>query len=198
MGRLPEWIIGDTHFGHDNIIRYSRRPQDHDALMVANWKAVVKPADIVLHLGDVYFKNAGAETVRRAHLGGHVYFLRGNHDRGAAVSELRALGWRLIEPFFYKIGKWRFVFTHWPLDTLEANTINVHGHTHTLPERSVRHLSLSVERCDYRPQPLLAVLLERIAMLDSPERREAYERQRAAEWAEAEARREHEEPRLGF
>jgi calcineurin-like phosphoesterase family protein len=197
MGRLPDFVVADTHFGHDNIIRYSRRPQDHDRLMVANWKAVVKPSDIVLHLGDVYFKQP--ELVKRARLPGQIYFLRGNHDRGGAVSELRDLGWRLIEPFYYKIGKWKFVFTHWPLDELEANVINVHGHTHTLPEHSVRHISLSVERTDYRPQRLEAVLLERIAILDNPERRADHERARQAEWVVAEARRAREEDvRLGI
>ena len=188
MGRLPEWVIADTHWGHHNIIKYSRRPQDHDALMIERWKAVVKPSDIVLHLGDVYFKNP--ELVARADLPGQIYFLRGNHDRGQAVRSLRELGWRLIEPFNYQMGKWRFVFTHWPLESLEGNTVNVHGHTHTLPERGARYLSLSVERWDYRPQALLPLLLDRISLLDDPERRAAYEKERVASWDKVERERD--------
>jgi calcineurin-like phosphoesterase family protein len=194
MGRLPEWIIADTHFGHDNIIRYSRRPQDHDALMIANWKAQVKASDIVLHLGDVYFKNP--ELVARAKLPGQIYFLRGNHDRGRAVDVLRDLGWRLVEPFSHQLGKWRIVFTHWPLEDLSANTINVHGHTHTLPERGARYLSLSVEHWDYRPQPLLTRLQERIAVLDNPERRAEHERARQEAWVVADRERGLEDARL--
>lgn len=194
MGRLPEWVIGDTHFGHDNIIRYSHRPVDHDALMVANWKRIVKPNEIVLHLGDVYFKNP--ELVARAKLPGQIYVLRGNHDKDRALGELREMGWKLIAPFQYQMGKWRFVFTHWPLEALGANVINVHGHTHTLPDRSARHLSLCVERWDYRPQPLLELLKDRIAMLDDPERKAEYEKARVAEWDLVEKTRGEREARL--
>jgi calcineurin-like phosphoesterase family protein len=191
MGRLPEWVIGDTHWGHNNIIRYSRRPEDHDALMIANWKELVKPSDIVLHLGDVYFKNPA--LVEEADLPGQIYFLRGNHDKDAAIHALREIGWHLIAPFQYQIGKWRFVFTHWPLETLEANTINVHGHTHTLPDRGGYYINLSVERWNYAPQSLESVMRERIAILDNPERRDEYESMRRAEWDVVERRREREE-----
>ena len=180
MARLPDWVIGDTHWGHNNIIRYSRRPQDHDDLMIANWKAIVKPADIVLHLGDVYFKDP--TLVAQAELPGQIYFLRGNHDRDGAVGALREIGWRLIPPFQHQIGKWRFVFTHWPLEQLAPYVINVHGHTHTLPDKQPRYLSLCVERWDYRPQPLEELLRERIAILEDPKRLEAYEEQRKADW----------------
>jgi len=191
MGRLPEWIIADTHWGHHNIIKYSRRPEDHDALMIARWKEAIEPSDIVLHLGDVYFKNP--ELVMAADLPGQIWFLRGNHDRDGAVNALRAIGWRLAPPFHYQMGKWRIVFTHWPQEALEANTINVHGHTHTLPERGARWLSLSVERWDYRPQPLEALLRGRIAILDDPERRQEHERVRSADWEAAQQARS---PRL--
>ena len=182
MDRLPDWVIGDTHFGHDNIIRYSSRPENHDELMIERWKAVVKSNESVLHMGDVYFKSKGAEIVRRAHLGGHVYFLKGNHDRSGAIDDLQNLGWKLVEPFHTQVGKWKVVFTHWPMEELEALVINAHGHTHTLPEQSARHLSLCVERQDYRPQPLIKLLQERVRLLESKEELANFEQRRRTEW----------------
>lgn len=53
------YIISDTHFSHNNIIRYCDRPftniQDMNKHIVEKWNSVVKPNDIVLHLGDVGF-----------------------------------------------------------------------------------------------------------------------------------------------
>jgi calcineurin-like phosphoesterase family protein len=182
MTRLPDWVIGDTHFGHDNIIGHSNRPANHDELMIANWKEVVKPVDSILHLGDVHFRQAGSEIVRRAHLGGHVYFLRGNHDRLGEVEALQGLGWKLVEPFYAQVGKWKVVFTHWPQEELEALVINAHGHTHALPEQSARHLSLCVERQGYRPQPLAKLLQERVRLLEDKEALADFERRRKIEW----------------
>lgn len=51
MGRHI-WFTSDPHFGHANIIKYSRRPfaspVDMDAHLIKNWNAVVKPDDVVL------------------------------------------------------------------------------------------------------------------------------------------------------
>ena len=53
------YIIADTHFSHNNIIKYCERPfsdtQEMNNYIVEKWNSVVKPNDIVLHLGDVGF-----------------------------------------------------------------------------------------------------------------------------------------------
>ena len=55
------WFTSDTHFGHKNIIQYCSRPWDNVEKMnediINNWNAIVKPNDIVFHLGDVSFRN---------------------------------------------------------------------------------------------------------------------------------------------
>ena len=59
------WIVSDTHFMHKNILTFRDDKgelirgkrfsdvQDMDETMIENWNSVVKPGDLVYHLGDV-------------------------------------------------------------------------------------------------------------------------------------------------
>lgn len=53
---MNKWFISDTHFSHNNIIRYTGRPfQSVDEMnekLIENWNALVEPQDIVFFLGD--------------------------------------------------------------------------------------------------------------------------------------------------
>lgn len=50
------WFTADNHFGHENIIRFCKRPfadvDEMDRVMIERWNQVVKPGDEVYHLGD--------------------------------------------------------------------------------------------------------------------------------------------------
>ena len=61
------WIISDTHIGHKNILDFEPcrltqiridgyEADEHDQWVIDNWNSVVKPDDVVLHLGDFAFK----------------------------------------------------------------------------------------------------------------------------------------------
>ena len=82
---MTTWFTADTHFGHANIIRYSRRPFDSvqamDAALTANWNRVVRPSDAIYHLGD--FTLAGPETAAGyfGRLNGRIAVVPGGHDR---------------------------------------------------------------------------------------------------------------------
>ena len=78
------FVISDTHWGHDNIVRFCNRPPDHDTLMVERWNDVVGPGDVVLHLGDVCAMSGGkrawwAESIAPL-LNGTKLLVLGNHD----------------------------------------------------------------------------------------------------------------------
>ena len=51
--------IADTHFSHENIIKYCDRPfsniKEMDNQLIKNWNNVVNPKDYVLHFGDLKF-----------------------------------------------------------------------------------------------------------------------------------------------
>ena len=53
------FVTSDTHFYHNNIIRYDNLPFDNPEEMnekiIAEWNKRVQPCDEVYHLGDVFF-----------------------------------------------------------------------------------------------------------------------------------------------
>lgn len=81
------FFTSDTHFGHSNIIKFEaeNRPfsstEEMDEVLIERWNAVVRPRDIVYHLGDAIMGDfkAGVEKMKR--LNGQKILVPGNHDR---------------------------------------------------------------------------------------------------------------------
>lgn len=91
------WFTSDTHFNHNNIIRFCNRPwntvEEMDKALIENWNSVVKPDDIVFHLGDFAFApNSKWKTLLQA-LNGKIYLIVGNHD------EIRYPGHQIFDMF---------------------------------------------------------------------------------------------------
>lgn len=79
------FFTSDTHYDHENVIRYSNRPyrdkhEMTDAL-IAKWNAVVLPEDTVYHLGDVFFCQEDRALDILAQLSGTKHLILGNHDK---------------------------------------------------------------------------------------------------------------------
>lgn len=78
------WFTADQHFGHENIIRYTRRPyanvEEMDEQLIANWNAVVRKTDTVYQLGD--FTLGGLDYFSRyvERLNGLIRIVPGSHD----------------------------------------------------------------------------------------------------------------------
>lgn len=92
------FFISDTHFGHNNIIKYSNRPfQNVDEMnngLVENWNALVKPGDRVYHMGDVAFMPFHLFTKEiLSRLNGKINIILGNHDRMITDNEKDLLMW---------------------------------------------------------------------------------------------------------
>lgn len=170
------WIVSDTHFGHDNIVGYCARPEDHEQIMIAEWRKWVPDDATVLHLGDLAYSSNGRfkHIVAKELTGARKLLIQGNHDR-QRFSFYRAAGFSLVKPF--KIlwpGKvlpsWEISFSHYPWNEAEDGPmmpfdIRVHGHIHNngytrdgyVPFLK-NHINLSVEQTRYRPVNLQLLL----------------------------------------
>ena len=82
---MTTYFTADQHFGHDNIIRYCDRPYhsvgEMNAALVANWNALVGPADTVHVLGDVAMGRREESLPLVGSLAGRKILYPGNHDR---------------------------------------------------------------------------------------------------------------------
>ena len=58
---MTTWLTGDQHFGHFNAIAYCNRPwstvDEMDNSLINAWNTVVKPDDLIYHLGDFTLGN---------------------------------------------------------------------------------------------------------------------------------------------
>lgn len=97
---LDTYIISDTHFGQDSVLKKERIRKlisnnlgydNHFDLMVDNWNSKIKSSDSVLHLGDVYFKN-GISYLKK--LNGKKMLIIGNNDV-KKIEELKKINWKM-------------------------------------------------------------------------------------------------------
>lgn len=163
---LDTYIISDTHFGHENIITYCNRPEDHDFVMYLYWKSIVSPEDNILHLGDVlWYKKLNAIDIVKD-LPGNKFLIKGNHDkRNNAWFE--DLGFTIMpKRVFFEHEDKTIVFTHYPEDRFDLDwDINIHGHIHNNSyEKKVvgdkTWINVSVEVMGYAPAKLGSILKE--------------------------------------
>lgn len=110
MAFVQQYFTADTHFGHKLMISPTiARPRpfadtrEMDEVLVANWNAVVRPDDLVYHLGDFSFGLHDKARVRSIfeRLQGRKVLILGNHDygdrNGNAVAEaISELPWELV------------------------------------------------------------------------------------------------------
>lgn len=159
------FVISDTHFGHNNIIKYCNRPykttEEMDWDMVERWNSVVTPQDKVYHLGDVYM-GCSREYIDNllSKLNGKKRLILGNHDNGKD---------QILQRHFQKIDVWRMfpefglLLTHVQVheSALFRGTTgnekdpkklkNVHGHIHDLASPTPDHQCVCVEQINYTP-----------------------------------------------
>lgn len=162
---MKVFFSSDTHYFHENIIRYCSRPFSDSAEMnkgmVERWNSVVGPHDFAIHVGDVSAGLKGRmnelrEIVRS--LNGRKFLVRGNHDHLADEWYLESG----FEKVVHNVNLGGVLFIHYPLHEAFARGISsddlgvvehvVHGHTHAVdvPEHD-NHFNVAVERNGFTP-----------------------------------------------
>lgn len=143
-------------------------------MMLARWRKIVKPDDVVLHLGDLV---AGDDDVYESfrtnvapHLTGDKYIILGNHDK-RKYDYYQDFGFKVIKPFSMTYRGYTVSFNHYPKFLNEADNareFHVHGHIHdhSYSRNELTrwgNINVSVEMMDYRPQRITRVLNKAIS-----------------------------------
>lgn len=137
---MTVFFTADTHFGHNKILQYCKRPfadaDEMNRVLIERWNAVVRPSDTVWVLGDFCF--AGHENIFHQ-LHGTKHLIIGNHD----TLEIFALPWASqghyqalngqFEPL--RLGKRpKLVLSHYGMRSwhaMQKGCIMLFGHSHS-------------------------------------------------------------------
>lgn len=139
---MPDvWLVSDTHFNHTNIIEFCDRPfvgaRHMNEVLIENWNSVIKPKDIVWHLGDFGFSGSHKNNAHKLsdiyyQLHGQKHLILGNHDE--KNTDVLNLNWSSVS--HYEFIKWdgkRYVLCHYPMASWRDASRGVkhfHGHCH--------------------------------------------------------------------
>lgn len=76
------FFSSDTHFLHRLVASHRgfASPEEHDEEIIARWNRIVRPDDLVWHLGDVGLGNDTRVLEQAARLNGIKHLVTGNHD----------------------------------------------------------------------------------------------------------------------
>lgn len=160
------WVTSDTHYNHAAILGFvdyqGQRVRDFASVeemnecLLDSWNSVVKPGDLVYHLGDVFMGDKDTFERDWPKFNGSKRLVFGNHDDPKYL---------MRGSFFQKGGMWRMFAEHNILAThtcqhplglfrgkdLEKPMLNVHGHIHRLDSPIGPYFNISVEKTNYVP-----------------------------------------------
>lgn len=170
------FITSDTHFCHDKPFIYEHRGfrsvEEMNEIIIENWNKVIKPEDIVYHLGDVMLNDdrEGINCLRR--LNGKIYILTGNHDTSNRIQKYVNISPNILHLGFVtkiNLGNQGFYLSHYPTITsnydidkpLSRRIINLCGHTHTQDKFCDWNMGL-IYHCELDAHNNTPVLLEQI------------------------------------
>lgn len=160
------FFTSDTHYGHTKVIEYASRPftdsHEMDEAMIARWNAIVRPGDLVYHLGDFALSRPehAVKTVRR--LMGNKYLVFGNHDKRLR-KDVEFLGcWVWSRDLTQiEVGDQKITLCHYAMRTwnqVHRGAWQLYGHSHgSLTESAARSTDVGVDCWDYAPVPFEAL-----------------------------------------
>lgn len=159
---MKVFLISDTHFGDENIMKYEKRPfltkDEMDDVMISRWNEIVSPNDVIFHLGDVgnYPFVKMKNIIQR--LNGKKILVMGNHDRHFSVMEWMECGFSEVSQYPIIYNEY-FVMQHEPPQYINDAMpyYYFYGHVHgTKMYESVTNQSacVCVERWEYGPVDL--------------------------------------------
>lgn len=164
------WFTSDTHFGHENIIKYCNRPfknvNEMDEELIRRWNATVPEDGVVFHLGD--FASGGSKEINNVihRLNGVKYLILGNHDLKFIRQGFLNLFEHVSQQMYIRVGGQTIVLNHNPFLAYGGSYKDVwqlFGHVHSGPRSKTgldnarlkylfpRQYDVGVDNNDYHP-----------------------------------------------
>ena len=140
--------ISDLHFGHNNVIRFDRRPfndaEEMDDCLIQLWNSRVAPDDDVYIVGDFAYKNERDEEWYLQKLRGHKHLIIGNHD-GRLLQNDRAMSYfETVDKIMHVTdGENQIVLCHYPMIEWYKSrhgTWLIYGHIHNKREETYQYM----------------------------------------------------------
>ena len=164
------WLTSDTHFGHGNVLGYSKRPfasiAEHDEALVAGWNALVQPGDLVYHLGDFSLCRPDYAALLVARLAGQKFLIRGNHDSRSTLKRIASHFVKVCDYEEIQHKSRKVCLMHYPILSWRAmhhGSVMLHGHCHgNLRYNSARRVDVGVDCWTYMPVSLGEAVLTAI------------------------------------
>ena len=134
------WFTSDTHFGHENIIRFCNRPfqnaEEMNAELIRRWRETVPEDGIIFHLGDFAHGNARLWNDILSALTGRKYLILGNHDMKALRQGYMGRFELVTQQMTIRVGGQAIVLNHNPFLCYGGSYRDVwqlFGHVHSGP-----------------------------------------------------------------
>ena len=137
---MNTFFTSDTHFYHENIIKYCDRPfnsvYEMNEFIIEKWNKIVKVGDTVYHLGDFAFcrPNQLIELLNR--LNGNIRLVYGNHDKEIKNKKGLQSHFEWCKMYHTINGAIPIILFHYPMlswDRQAHNSIHLFGHVHNTP-----------------------------------------------------------------
>lgn len=146
MAFVQKFYTADSHFGHKLMLdpklprpRPFSSTQEMDEFLINAWNGVVRPDDLVYHLGDFAFGLHDAGRVRAIfdRLQGRKILILGNHDyasRNKVADAIASLGWEDLAQHYETTDEGQRVFlSHYAQRTwpgIRKGAFHFFGHCH--------------------------------------------------------------------
>ena len=139
---MPEkFFISDTHFFHNNVIKFDKRPfesiEDMHKTMLKNWNDKVTNADTVYILGDFCWRTTDEAIDFLSELKGRKRLINGNHDFKNSSTKYKKLFESVKDYDEIMVGNTFCQLSHYFIPFYNKHRyggIMLHGHSHNSQE----------------------------------------------------------------
>lgn len=169
------FFISDTHFGHENIIKFTHRRhssiESHDESIIENINDLVKKRDYLYHLGDFCWGDTArkqtefAKEILSRIVCKNIHLVMGNHDPCTNDGQPREDFAKLFKTCtnyksiripettqlknFFDCTRRKVILCHYAIRSwhgMHGGSYHLYGHSHgTLPDNGTRSFDVGVD-----------------------------------------------------